>query len=57
MVNRATVHGRERCCQRDGVTGEEEMPFEVGSWSDSSEKEQIPVWTQAYQGQLQRGSC
>ena len=45
LVNRATVHGRERYGQRDGVTDEEVMPFAVGSWSDSSEREQIPVCT------------
>ena len=45
LVNRATVHGRDRCGQRDGVAGEEVMPFAVGSWFDSSEKEQSPVCT------------
>ena len=56
LVNRASVHGLERCGQRDGVSAGKVILSTVGWWSDKSEKEQTPVCTLAHHGRSTRSS-
>ena len=55
--DRATFRGRERCGPQDGVTDGKVVLSAIGSWSNSSEKDQTSVCTRVHHGQLERESC